>query len=260
MRNRTMMAMVALALGGLPSLTAAQTGKTAVVGKPLATQVARTAKSRAQDRKTGEASKPLDEVIATEEAGELASDAALQVTNWVIASGDNRDLPFIVIDKVGAEIFVFDADGQFVGSTPALLGVTRGDDSTPGVGDRELSDIPVEDRTTPAGRFMAGYGPASGNRRVLWVDYETAISLHPVITANPKERRPQRLRSPTPKDNRITFGCINISPAFYTNVVRKLFRDEGGVVYILPETRSLAEAFPTFRARSQLTSRDARER
>ena len=104
-----------------------------------------------------------------------------QVTNWVIASGDNGGVPFMVIDKVAAKVFVFDAEGQLLGITPALIGVTPGDESAPGVGDRELSAIKLEDRTTPAGRFVAKFGTASGNRKVLWVDYSTALSLHAVV-------------------------------------------------------------------------------
>ena len=169
-----------------------------------------------------------------------------QLASWASESGDNRGLPYVVIDKVAARVFVYGADGALIGSTPALLGFAHGDNSTPGVGDRELSDIAPEDRTTPAGRFLAGYGPAVGGEKVFWVDYETAISLHPVINTNRKERRPERLRSPTAADNRITFGCINVPKAFYEKVVRKTFASSKGVVYILPETRTLAEVFPSF--------------
>jgi hypothetical protein len=164
--------------------------------------------------------------------------------DWVAASGDHGQAPFVIIDKVAAEVAVFGADGAFQGSAPALLGSARGDDSAPGVGERELSSIPPQDRTTPAGRFAAAYGPAWGGRKVLWVDYATAISLHKVVTANPKERRLQRLKTPTPEDNRITFGCINVGAAFYERLVHPAFADGGGVVYVLPESRTLAEVFP----------------
>ena len=140
-------------------------------------------------------------------------------------------------------MFVYDVDGQALGRAPVLVGEARGDDSVPGVGDRELSNIPPEDRTTPAGRFVAKMGPASGHKRVLWVDYGDAISLHPVITANKKEHRLQRLESATPDDNRITFGCINVPTAFYHKVVEPLLKDRKGVVYILPDTRPLKEVF-----------------
>jgi hypothetical protein len=174
-----------------------------------------------------------------------SSETVDKVTNWVVASHDNGKLPFIVVDKEGAQLFVYDASGQSVGQAPVLIGITKGDESTPGVGDRELSNIPVADRTTPAGRFVAKFGPAKGHKPVLWVDYADAVSLHGVVTANKKERRLQRLKSATVEDNRITFGCINAPTAFYESVVRPLFSAAGGVVYVLPDTKSLSEVFPT---------------
>jgi hypothetical protein len=79
---------------------------------------------------------------------------------------------------------------------------------------------------------------------VLWVDYESAVSIHPLIDG-PTERRAERLASPSPDDNRITHGCINVSPEFYDSVVRPTF-ERGGVFYVLPDEASLAETFPGF--------------
>jgi hypothetical protein len=188
-----------------------------------------------------------DALAPLDEASDAPSADVARVTNWVVSTHDNGELPFMVIDKVGAEVFLFDAGGQFIGKTPALLGSTAGDDSSPGVGDRELSEISPEERTTPAGRFVAKFGWARGHERVLWVDYHTAISLHPVVTGNKKEQRLKRLKSATAEDNRITYGCINVPKAFYASVVRPLFKDTAGVVYILPETKPLNEAFLAFR-------------
>jgi hypothetical protein len=184
-------------------------------------------------------------------AAEPTSETGQELSRWVTASGDNRDLPFIVIDKVAAEVLVFDADGELLGATAALLGSARGDDSVPGIGERKLEAIRPDERTTPAGRFVSSFGPAAGKGDAFWVDYATAISLHPVPTANPKERRAQRLRTRSPDDNRITYGCINVAAAFYSRVIRKTFVGTRGVVYILPETRSLDEVFPTFRLQGQ---------
>jgi len=170
----------------------------------------------------------------------------LQLADWVVRTGDNGDLPFAIVDKTQAVVAVFDAEGKLLGADAALVGSAQGDDSAPGVGDRELADIPLEDRTTPAGRFIGGFGRAAGQQRVLWVDYGTAISMHAVITTHPKERRPQRLRSKTPDDNRITHGCINVPAKFYTGVVRPAFRKERGLFYILPDTKPLGEVFPDF--------------
>jgi len=174
---------------------------------------------------------------------DLPSPEVTKITGWVLGSRDNGERPFIIIDKNTAEMFAFDAGGHLVGRAPVLIGIAKGDQSTPGVGDRELSRIRVEQRTTPAGRFFAKFGPAAGHKQVLWIDYADSVSLHAVISANKKERRLQRLNSRTADDNRITFGCINAPTAFYKDVVQPLFK-ESGVVYILPDSRSLGEVFP----------------
>jgi hypothetical protein len=173
----------------------------------------------------------------------VPSAQAWRVIDWVIASHDNNGMPFLVIDKAAAEVFVYGADAKIMAATPALVGMTIGDEATPGVGDRELSNIPPKDRKTPAGRFVAKFGHAAGGRDVLWVDYPAAISLHPVININKREHRPERLKSPTPADNRITYGCINVPSDFYAKVLKPLFKDSAGVVYILPEEKTLNEVF-----------------
>jgi hypothetical protein len=177
-----------------------------------------------------------------------------ELASWVTASGDNRQLPFLVIDKTAAAVAVFSAEGELQGEAPALVGSAIGDDSVPGIGDRELSEIKPEERTTPAGRFLAAYGPSWNGERVLWVDYQTAVSLHEVVTGTPKERRVQRLHSPTPADNRITFGCINVDPAFYREVVKPAFAGGSAVVYILPDTVAPETVFPGFQSLASLVS------
>jgi hypothetical protein len=75
---------------------------------------------------------------------------------------------------------------------------------------------------------------------VLWVDYDNAISLHPVVTDNPAENRLERLTSRSAKDKRISYGCINVPQRFFRDMVGPLFRESGGMVYVLPETRPAA--------------------
>ena len=58
------------------------------------------------------------------------------------------------------------------------------------------------------------------------------------------EQRRERMLSPAPDDNRITFGCINLPKAFYGKVVRPLFQKKGGYVYVLPDTKPLEAVFP----------------
>jgi hypothetical protein len=179
-------------------------------------------------------------------AGEQASRDARHIADWVMDSGDNRGLPFVIIDKTDAKIFVFDAGGWIVGAAPALLGLARGDDTVPGIGDRELSTIRPEERTTPAGRFVAQRGMSFRGEDVVWVDYDSGVSLHRVITSNPRERRLERLATPTPADNRISYGCINVPAAFYNKVINPIFTGTSGIVYVLPETRPVRQVFGSY--------------
>jgi hypothetical protein len=177
---------------------------------------------------------------------EHASHAARQHADWVVASGDNRSMPFAIVDKVYAKVFVFDAEGRLRGAAAALLGLARGDDTLPGIGNRPMASIRPEERTTPAGRFVAALDRNVRGKEILWVNYDDAISMHPVITTKPEERRAQRLATPTPLDNRISYGCINVPAKFFENVVRPAFTGTDGIVYVLPETKSAREVFASY--------------
>jgi len=185
-------------------------------------------------------------------AGEQASGDVQQLADWVLHSGDNRGLPFVLVDKPQARVFVFNRAGRLLGATPALLGLARGDDSVAGIGERRLSSIQPYERTTPAGRFVAALAYNLSGQQILWVDYDLGISLHPVRSTNPKERRLQRLASPSVLDNRISYGCINVPAVFFQAVVMPVFMASQGMVYILPETRPLQSVFAIGGFKSEL--------
>lgn len=173
---------------------------------------------------------------------------ARAIADWVVDSGDSARMPFVIIDKKAAHVFVFDAAGHLRGAAAALLGIALGDHSVPGVGDRELSAIRLQDRTTPAGRFEASLGRNYKGKEILWVDYDAAISMHPVINTMPKERRPHRLATPTPLDNRISFGCINVPIPFFEKVISPSFTGTSGIVYVLPDVLPLTKVFAAYGA------------
>ena len=177
---------------------------------------------------------------------ERASPDARHVANWVVDAHDNRGLPFAIVDKVDAKVYVFYADGRLRGASPALLGSAVGDDSVPGIGKRPLSTILPEERTTPAGRFVADLDKNLKGKQMLWVDYDSAISLHPVITSKAEERRAERLASSSTLDKRISYGCINVPPDFFKTVVSPAFTKTSGIVYVLPETRSPQKVFASY--------------
>lgn len=173
------------------------------------------------------------------------SQTVIELAGWVVASKDNHGYPFAVIDKAAAQVLVFDGDGRLQGAAPGLFGSAVGDHTAPGIAGLALREIPGRDRTTPAGRFVGGYGPSLDAGRVLWVDYESAVSIHPTAPGLPAERRAERLASSTPDDNRVTHGCINVAPSFYEQVVRSTFQ-RGGIFYILPDRAAMADTFPDF--------------
>jgi hypothetical protein len=174
---------------------------------------------------------------------QAASAEVRRLTEWTVATGDAAGRPFVIVDKKEARVFAFHASGLPLGSTPALLGLARGDDNVPGIGSMRLAQITAAQRITPAGRFEARLGTNIGGHRILWVDYEAALSLHPVVTSNPAERRAQRLATASVIDNRISYGCINVPADFYAKVIEPLFEATDGIVYILPEVRPLTELF-----------------
>jgi hypothetical protein len=160
----------------------------------------------------------------------------------VLATNDNHYLPFIIVDKIPAKVYVFDNGGHLLGASFALLGKARGDDSAPGIGSKKLSAIRADERTTPAGRFVAFLG-RDFQHDLLWIDYDISLSLHRVITGNRGDHRLQRLATSSALDKRISYGCINVSVSFYETVVLTTFANTGGIVYILPEVKTLREVF-----------------
>jgi hypothetical protein len=179
------------------------------------------------------------------------SEAAARVAAWVSASHDNHGLPWVVVDKANAALFLFDPQGKPLAAVPVLIGIAVGDEASPGVGNKTLADLGPAEKTTPAGRFLAKFGLPVGRERVLWVDYATSVALHPIPTdAGVREKRRERMLSPTPDDNRITFGCINVPKAFYAKLLGPLFRKKGGYVYVLPDTKPIEEVFPRLRVQT----------
>lgn len=179
-------------------------------------------------------------------SGERASANVRGIADWVVDSSDNRGMPFVILDKVDAKLFVFNPAGHLIGASAALLGSARGDDSPPGIGSKTLAQITPGERTTPAGRFIAEPGVNLNGEEIVWVDYDAGVSIHAVRANNPRERRLVRLASPTPADNRISYGCINVPLNFFRSVVAPTIKRTHGVAYVLPETRPAHVVFNSY--------------
>jgi hypothetical protein len=183
--------------------------------------------------------------------GEDASADARTMAQWIGETGDNHGMPFAIVDKKSARLFVFAASGRLSGAAPALLGLASGDHSVPGIGDRPMTQILPAERTTPAGRFASEPGRNLQGEDLVWLDYDAALAIHRLRPSPAREHRSERLISPDPADHRVSYGCVIVDPAFYDSVVRPTLGRHRGIVYVLPETRSvqamLADSAPAAR-------------
>ncbi|MBW8779454.1 MAG: hypothetical protein JF585_09585 [Burkholderiales bacterium] len=168
---------------------------------------------------------------------------ARHMADWVVARHDNGRMPFMVLDKRDARLYVFKPTGELIDQTPVLLGAAHGDDTYPGIGDVPIDKVKPYQRTTAAGRFVTRPGLDADHTDVVWLDYDAALAMHRVINKVKSERRLQRLASPNPKVRRISWGCINIPIAFFDAYISPVYGKRSGVTYVIPERKSFAEVF-----------------
>ena len=189
---------------------------------------------------------PSSHASRADQRGETLSRDVQHVADWAIHSGDNKGMPFIIVDKLHAKAAAFDRTGKFLRSTPILIGMGVGDTFEPGVLQMDMHDTKPSQRITPAGRYVAEEDLNLAGERVLWVDYDAGIAIHKLPAKKTPQRRHERLRSSNPADHRITYGCINVPAAFYDQVVGRNFRAKGGIVYVLPDSAPVQAVFKSY--------------
>ena len=180
-----------------------------------------------------------------------ASADANYALRWVLTTQDNQGLPFAIVDKKNARIFVFESKGYLLGTSAALLGISPGDTDVSDIVHRQPTSLSVAERSTPAGRFLSEPGRNLNGEAVVWIDYAARLAIHRLRPAAAHERRAARLASATPDDNRISLGCVIVSESFYDAVISPAFSRSRGVVYVLPETRPVQHMFNALHASLQ---------
>lgn len=170
----------------------------------------------------------------------------VHVANWVSYTRNAKKKAFVVIDKKNARMYVFDPKGKLKQDAPVLLGSAVGDTSAPGIGTKPLSQIKDHEKTTPAGRFLAIPGKNNHGEDIIWIDYNTAVSMHRLRKVKEEERRFERMATPESDDNRISNGCVNVPHDFYNKVLKPTVTKQGAYVYVLPETKSPQQLFGSF--------------
>ena len=171
-----------------------------------------------------------------------ASAEVVDTVQWVSATKDNAGLPFVVVDKVNAQVYAFTPYAQLKATAPVLLGAGVGDVALVPQ-DAPMSAMPPNKRITPAGRYPSRLVIDNHGKTVLLVDGPNLITMHIVAKGTPAQRRAERLASVTSGDNRVSFGCVNVPPAFFTSVIDPDFRPRQGIVYILPEKTTAAQMY-----------------
>ncbi len=150
---------------------------------------------------------------------------------------------YMILDKNDARFYLVEGS-RIVANFPALLGSQIGD------------DLPVESAGTAASVFSSllpmtdtkAY-KAFYRATVIHFDcndtFTECDSIHGLWTHSPAQRRPQRLASASPADNRISNGCVNLSnPDFdrVYNFVNTHTSSKGGRPYfiVMPESTDVA--------------------
>ena len=125
--------------------------------------------------------------------------------------------------------------------------MAKGDVWVSGIGERSMREIAAHERTTPAGRFISEPGKNLNGESIVWIDYDATVSMHRLRPSNPLEKRPERMNTATPLDNRITYGCVNVPAEFYDRWVLPFLGKTTGVIYVLPETQPAKKLFSFLR-------------
>lgn len=189
-------------------------------------------------------------VRAADFGSERPSDDVRYAADWIQDSGDNQGRPFAIVDKRAARIYVFDtaSDGtrHLIGASPVLVGLAPGDFAIPDIARRAPASLRPDERTTPAGRFESEPGHNDKGEAIVWVDYDASLAIHRMRPAPASERRAERLASADAGEHRVSYGCVVVPVEFYDRVIAASLGTRRGVVYVLPESRSVRAMFGAF--------------
>jgi len=159
----------------------------------------------------------------------------------------NHDQNFLMVDKLHALLFYF-KNGQPIYSDPVLTGASTADRFTPDILAKSFSEpLTQSQKITPAGRYTVtrDYDPLYGIifeiNEIHGKDWSLAI--HTVYLGLPHEKRRERLQSPSPHDNLVTYGCMNIDADGIRFLARHLPKKGKTPLYILPRDESATATF-----------------
>jgi len=144
---------------------------------------------------------------------------------------------YVIADKENACVMIFDADNNLVKKFPAIFGAAKGEVFNEA---SSSSDEPGPYATTPMGTYRIGrQGMDRENvqfyRGKIFSIYKTPANLALHITYPGEiEKRTKALGTSTIEDNKMSWGCINISEENFDEYVTPNI-GENARLYILPD-------------------------
>ena len=163
---------------------------------------------------------------------------------------DNKGMPFIIADKPSGQMFFFKVNGELIGFSSVLYGKSKLDILAHPLGKNltaeEINATFDIDKVTPAGDFTAVLRPAKDFGFALFFQDGNgkvgSIAIHTVYTGNIKERRLERLASADVTDNRISYGCINVSVDTWNDYIVPNY-GKGARVGVVPDEVGALDKF-----------------
>lgn len=165
------------------------------------------------------------------EIGDLKTYAELSENSksiYLYEMSQNNNKNYLIADKTRAEMYVIGKDGKLLGKFPILLGQTKGEFTN--LSDPD-SDVAGKYATTPAGKYILARNGLSVmeedlklyDSKIMSMNGGHGLAIHIVY---PKEliKRMAALETPTPDDNRMSWGCINISKKMWIKYIQDNFK------------------------------------
>lgn len=163
-------------------------------------------------------SKGVEMNVANESSyNQLTDDGKLAYDNEV-----KNKKSFIIVDKPLSKAYIYDSTGKLVKSFPVVLGRSLGDQTNAA---SASSTVPGDKAYTTAGKFtldstqMLPEDRAEYKNKILAISGTNELALH-ITYPGELEKRTKALNSDSVEDNRLSWGCVNISEANWDNFVK----------------------------------------
>lgn len=130
-----------------------------------------------------------------------------------------NNLPFIIVDTPTATGYVYNSTGTLLKSFPVLLGSSIGDDINTAI----PGDPAKKNTFTTAGKFTLSSNVGvdnsiTYNNKILVLEASNSLAIHKIYPGDLKNRT-IAINTPEISDNRMTWGCINISEENYDKFI-----------------------------------------